>query len=311
MFLDLNQARGCAAPQPQPSPRLDTADARYGVDSEYGRLQSVLLAEPRHLALVPCNSVSIEAGRNGHSTCTISAARQHAGLAAALRGEGVEVRLVPANPGLPDLAFTRDTSLMTPWGLLGLRPGAGHRVREVDAVLAAASAAGIPVLGCVGRGRVEGGDVAILRPGVLLIGISGERTDEEGAAALGEIFSREGWAVITYRFDPQYLHLDTLLCLADRNLAVACTGVLGQPLLSRLEALGIDLVDVGIGDARRLGCNLLSLGDRRVISAGTSPRADRELARRGYAVVPVDVGEFTSCGGGIHCLTMPLKRSAG
>ena len=311
MYLDLAQTRAGADGRVAPRPGAPPSDRSYGVDSEYGRLQSVLLAEPRHLALVPCNSVSIEAGRNGHATCTTSAARQHSGLAAILRDEGVEVRLVPANPGLPDLAFTRDTSLMTPWGLLGLRPGAEHRIPEVDAVLGAASGAGLPILGRVERGRVEGGDVAILRPGVLLIGISGERTDEDGAEALGEIFERKGWEVVTYRFDPRYLHLDTLLCLADRDLAVACTDVLEEPLLNRLEGLGIDLVDVGIEDARKLGCNLLALGEKRVITAGTSPVADRELARRGYRVLPVDVSEFTSCGGGIHCLTMPLKRLPG
>jgi N-dimethylarginine dimethylaminohydrolase len=232
-------------------------------------------------------------------------------LVAALRGEGVEVRLVPADTGLPDLAFTRDTSLMTPWGLLGLRPGAGHRVREVDAALKAARAAGVPVLGRIEHGRIEGGDVAILRPGVLLIGISGERTDEAGAHALGGIFRRKGWKVLTYRFDPHFLHLDTLLCLADRNLAMACTDVLEEDLLGRLGAMGIDLMPVSYKEARRLGCNLLALGDKRVVTAGTCSRIDAELAVRGYRAIAVDLSEFTLCGGGVHCLTMPLRRAAG
>jgi N-dimethylarginine dimethylaminohydrolase len=314
MFMETDQAcssgtmplaapvrtRPAAAPAP-----------RFGVDSEYGPLLSVLLADPRHLALVPCNSVSIEAAREGRSACRERAARQHAGLVAALRGEGVEVRLVPADTGLPDLAFTRDTSLMTPWGLIGLRPGAAHRTREVDVVLESARAAGVPVLGRVEHGRIEGGDVAILRPGVVLIGISGERTDEAGAHALGAIFRRKGWEVLTYRFDPHFLHLDTLLCLADRDLAMACTDVLEDSLLARLSELGIDLIAVGYKEARRLGCNLLALGGKRVVTAGTCSRVDAELAARGYRAIAVDLAEFTLCGGGVHCLTMPLRRAAG
>jgi len=221
------------------------------------------------------------------------------------------VRLFPADTGLPDLAFTRDTSLMTPWGLIGLRPGAAHRGREVDAVLEAARGAGVPVLGRIGHGRIEGGDVAILRPGLLLIGISGERTDEAGAHALGGIFRRKGWTVITHRFDPHFLHLDTLLCLADRNLAMACMDVLEEALLTKLAAFGVDLVPVSYKEARRLGCNLLALGDKRVVTAGTCSRVDAELACRGYRAISVDLSEFAMCGGGVHCLTMPLKRAAG
>ncbi len=299
------------SPRAAPRPAEPSAPAGFGVDSEYGRLASVLLADPRHLALVPCNSVSIEAARNGHKPSLARAARQHSGLVTALRDEGVEVRLIPADTGLPDLAFTRDTSLMTPWGLIGLRPGAGHRAREVDVVLQAARGAGVPVVGRIEHGRIEGGDVAILRPGLVLIGISGERTDEAGAHALGAIFRRRGWKVLTYRFDPHFLHLDTLLCLADRNLAMACTDVLDEGLVGQLEALGIDLMPVGYKEARKLGCNLLSLGDKRVVTAGSCSRIDAQLAGRGYRSIAVDLSEFILCGGGVHCLTMPLQRAAG
>lgn len=313
MFLETIEPRatGSTAAQVIDRRRTSAPESTYGVDSEYGRLDSVLLADPRHLALVPCNSVSREAARGGHQTCTDRAVRQHAGLVAALRDEGVDVRLVPSQPCLPDLAFTRDSSLMTPWGLVGLRPGVPHRVGEVDAVLAAASGAGVPVLGRIEHGRVEGGDVAIIRPGLLLIGISDTRTDEAGAHALGSIFRRKGWQVVTYRFDPHFLHLDTLFCMADRGLALACADVLDETMLARLEAWGIDLMPVAYKEARRLGCNLLSLGQRRVVTTGACTRIDVALASRGYRSIAVDLSEFTACGGGVHCLTMPLGRAAG
>lgn len=108
---------------------------------------------------------------------------------------GANVRNVASVAGLPDLVFTRDTSLMTPWGLIGLRPGAQHRRGEVDVVLRAAEDAGFPVLGRVTEGSVEGGDVCLLRPGHLVIGVSEDRTTATGAKSLGSFFEARGWTV--------------------------------------------------------------------------------------------------------------------
>lgn len=302
---------GTTALQTSTSPLVRTRSPAPLVDSEYGRLESVLLADPRHLALVPCNSVSNQSIREGRSPCSVKATRQHAALVNALRSEGVGVRLVPGDTGLPDLAFTRDTSLMSPWGLIGLRPGAGHRKREVDVVMEAARGAGVPVLGRIEQGRIEGGDVMILRPGTLLIGISGERTDEAGAEALASIFRRKGWAVLKQHIDPEHLHLDTIFCMVDSDFAVACVDVLDDAFIARIEAMGIDLLPVAYKDVRQLGCNLLALGDKRVVTAGTCSRVDAGLAARGYRSIAVDLSEFTMCGGGVHCLTMPLRRAPG
>lgn len=281
------------------------------VDSEHGRLTRVLLGAPDHLAVVPCNSVSRESIRNGLSACADTARRQHAALARALESEGVRVELAPAKPNLPDLAFTRDTSLMTPWGLVGLKPGAWHRSAEVDVVLDAAERAGLPILGRIERGTVEGGDVALVKPGLVVIGVSGGRTDEAGAEALAAIFRARGWRAWIHAFDPHFLHLDTIFCMAGPGLALACTDVLDDDFVDDVRAEGIEVLPVTYKEARRLGCNVLSLGDRRVLTTSSNERVNRELARRGYRPIPLDLSQFTQCGGGVHCLTMPLERRPG
>jgi N-dimethylarginine dimethylaminohydrolase len=151
----------------------------------------------------------------------------------------------------------------------------------------------------------------MIRPGLLAIGVSGERTDEAGADALAAMYRGRGWSVVTCSFDPHFLHLDTQFCMVGERLALACTDVLDDRFIALLGAEGIDLVEVSYKEARRLGCNILSLGDRRVLSAGTAPRVDHALVARGYRVMPIDLGEFVQCGGGVHCLTRPLKRAAG
>ncbi len=297
----------CAPQRQLPWP----AEQSFPVDSEYGRLRRVLVGDPAFLALLPCNSVSEEAIREGRSCCPSRALSQHQALVAAIESEGVQIERIPSRSDLPDLAFTRDSTLMTPWGQIGLRPGAAHRASEVDAALAAIKAAGLPVLCRIEEGHVEGGDLAMIRPGLLVIGVSGCRTDERGAEAVAALFRRQGWEVILYPFDPHFLHLDTIFCMVDSGLALACTDVLDDAFLARLERLGIELIPVTYKEARRLGCNLLSLGSRRVVTSGTCPGADQELARRNYRVIRVELDEFITCGGGVHCLTMPLERDPG
>lgn len=290
-------------PEPIAAPR-----GFVGPDSEYGMLEEVLLASPQNLSIVPCNRVSEDALERGRRSCSIRAGQQHRGLLELLRGAGVKARMVPPMPGLPDLTFTRDTSLMTPWGLVGLRPGAAHRRREVDAVLETARAAGIPILARVDKGSVEGGDVCLLRPGHLVIGVSGNRTTAEGADALGRLFGERGWQVTQTPVDPEHLHLDTHFCVVDRNLALACIEMLDPAFIAQMRGLGIDVVRVHPEEVTTLGCNVLSLGGKRVLSTGSAPRVDQALRARGFAVLTAPLDEFTQCGGGVHCLTMPLKR---
>ena len=281
------------------------------VDSEHGRLTRVLLGGPDHLAVVPCNSVSRETIRKGLSSCGEAARRQHGALVRALEAEGVAVELAPADPDLPDLTFTRDTSLMTPWGVVGLRPGAWHRASEVDVVMNAARDAGMPTLGRIERGRIEGGDIALIKPGLVVIGVSGGRSDEEGAEALAAIFRARGWRAWIHAFDPHFLHLDTIFCMAGEKLALACTDVLDDEFVADIRAEGVEVVPVTYKEARALGCNVLSLGDRRVLTTTSNARVNRELALRGFRPIPLDLSQFTQCGGGVHCLTMPLERSPG
>jgi N-dimethylarginine dimethylaminohydrolase len=248
------------------APPASHSPAKFKVDSEFGVLEAVLLGSPDRLRLVPCNAVSEQSLRCGRATSPTRAASQHRALARSLAAVGVEVHVVPSSPGLPDLAFARDSSFMTPVGTDRPLPGASHRRGEVDAVLRAAAAAGVPILGRIGTGRVEGGDICLLRPGVVAIGISEDRTDRAGAEALGKIFSAAGWETIYTRVDPALLHLDTHFCMLDRGVALGCTQALDGAFLEELARLDIDIIP--------------SSGRSSKPSAATySPSADGGLSR--------------------------------
>jgi arginine deiminase len=286
------------------------APSRWGVDSETERLTDLLLSPPTHLAMVPCNAVTRDSLARGLSSCTASAGAQHRALVSRLEAAGVGCHLVPPRPGLSDLAFTRDSVLMTPWGLVELRPSEPHRRGEAAHLAGALRRLGIESLGAVEEGKVEGGDVCLLRPGLVMIGISGERTDEAGARALGRIFERRGWRALLTRIDPRYLHLDTQFTLVSSDCAMACLEKLEPGFAATMSDLGIELIPATPGEVDRLEANLLSLGDRRIVAPAGETRINRALRRRGFDLIEVEIDQFVRCGGGVHCLTMPLARTA-
>ena len=283
--------------------------AQTGIFSETDPLTEVLLCRPTYLEAVPCCSVTRESLCDGFQPSIVEATRQHMMLEAKLEANGVATRLLVPQPGMPDMCFTRDAAVMTPWGLLGLNPSTAHRRMEAAEMLLFARNAKLPTLGSIEIGNVEGGDVCIVRDGLLIVGWSGERTSQRGAEAVCELFAAAGWRTMTYRFDPHFLHFDTQFCMVDDDLALACVDVLHDDLLRALEAEGIELIAVNYKEARQLGCNLLALGNRRVIASASNRRVASELGRRGVHVDMVDVSQFERCGGGIHCLTMPIARA--
>ena len=207
------------------------------------------------------------------------------------------------------MCFTRDALLTTPWGLLALRPAAQHRQPEADHALAMVRRLGAPLAARIRRGTAEGGDIAIIRPGLVIIGCSGERTDEEGAESVAEIFRSQGWDALIYRFDPHFLHLDTQFSMVAEGLALACTDVLDDRFLDDLHRLGIETVPVSYKEARSLGCNVLALGGGHILSSADNGRVNAVLEKRGFTVEPLAIDQFTQCGGGLHCMTMPLART--
>lgn len=280
----------------------------WGVATETGELTDVLLCAPAFLELVPCNSVSRESIARGLFASPALAARQHQALAAALERNGVRCHFVPPSAGLADLCFTRDAVLMSPWGLIELRPAAPHRRAEPGHVARSAAALGVPHLDRILEGSIEGGDICLLREGLLLIGHSGDRTDARGARAVGALFERRGWEVIHARFDRRYLHLDTLFTMVSDDCAVASIGALEDDFLAHLGRIGIGIIPASADEVGGLGANLLSLGQGRLVAPARNERLNAILTGCGFEVIALDLDQFTRCGGGAHCLTMPLAR---
>ncbi len=240
-----------------------------------------------------------------------AAAGHHRQIVETMEAAGVRVHLAPPRSGLYDFPFARDPALMTPWGLLELRMGDHHRRTETAYAHRIALDWGIPIIGMLDGGLVEGGDVCVARPGLAIIGYSGDRTTFAGANALAQLFESRGWRAILHPFHPRYLHLDTFFTMVGKDEAVGCLDLLEPWFVRELDGLGVRIIPATLEEVGLLGANLVSLGDRRVISPSRNRRVNAELERRGYGVLEVEIEEFARHGGGIHCLTLPLARDPG
>ena len=277
----------------------------WHIASETGVLTDVLLCRPDHYRWIDTNAVAHGTLSAGTVLDAAALVRQYDGLVAALTDAGVACHWLTPEPQLPYQVYTRDSSQTTPWGPVLTQLRIPQRRGEYAAVLAFH---GSDFWHHASAGTCEGGDIHIIRPGLLLIGHSGVRTDQAGAEQFAGWFRAQGWEVRLQAFAEHFLHLDVLFCMATDSLAVACLDVLGEEFAAWADAHGIAIVPASYAEVMAMSCNLLALGDNRVISPAHSVRINAELRARGVTVIDPPLDLFAAGGGSVHCLTMPLAR---
>ena len=171
---------------------------------------------------------------------------------------------------------------------------------------------------------LEGGDVLVASPEVVLVGVS-ERTNSRGFERLAEYLRREATQfrhliMVALPARRSYMHLDTVFTLIDRGTCLAylpvvapggpdsahvyyvdleapeLTFTLRPSLLKALAGVGIDLEVVpcgGTGDAIDQqreqwtdGANAFALAPGVIVLYRLNRKTLEELARRGWRVLP-------------------------
>ena len=298
------------------SPRLasmrdDMAEAwgEWGVSSECGRLHAVLLRRPGPEldAIEDFDAVQMRAGLDPDL-----ARRQHDALAAAYRACGVEVHYVERGRiDKPNSMFVRDLMLMTPEGAIVTRPASTVRAGEERLVAEALARAGVPILMTVhGGGTFEGADVAWVDRDLCFLA-EGLRTNEEGANQVERMLREIGVRdVVRVGLPYGAMHLDGLLSLVDRDLAVVWPRRTPFKVVQTLRARGFRFIEVE-DEAETQTCLpmngvAVAPGEIVVPAGGTTMLA--RYAEAGVVCHVVEVGELIKAGGGIHCMTGFLKR---
>ncbi len=290
-------------------PDAQTKIAEWGVANEYGNLTDVLLCAPDNFKWLPASSISKGTLQQGLTFDAQLAQRQHRELVQAYEDAGVRCHFLEPDPALPYQVYARDSSFMTPYGAVVTQMSQWWRRGEYAPVIRFYQSTGIPIFNMVTAGSFEGGDFDVIGPECVLIGHSEERTQERSARQVASWFEDKGWEVRLAPIAEHYVHIDLMVCMLAEKLAAVCLETTEEGIVDWLEGKGIEIVPVSFRDTMKLGCNVISLGDDRVISTAESKDLNARLRAQGFEVYDPDVTMFTLGGGGVHCMGMPLNRS--
>jgi arginine deiminase len=250
---------------------------------------------------------------------------------------------------LPNLVFSRDTCVWIGDSVAVTSPQGRRQEAELAAIVFAHHPmfAGTKRLYEPGHELLAGGDVLLLAPGVVAIGI-GAQTSPAGMERLARQVLDTGFAhtVLAVLTDPAIAEcLDTQCTLAGPDTVVMRPSVayslvartitahgeglrLSHPrpfLEAAADAMGLDrlrIVETGLGPGRTgppgaLGGpagqwddagNLLALGPGTVVSYERSALTNARLEAAGIEVIRVPGGELVGCRGGPRAICCPVGR---
>lgn len=280
----------------------------WGVNSEYGRLSDVLLCRPDYFRWLPTSSISKATLRSGAKFDRQLAMRQHREMAQAYESAGVRCHYLEPEEALPYQVYARDSSFMTPYGAVVTQMHQWWRRGEYAPVIRFYRASGIPIFNMVTAAAFEGGDFDVIEPGAALIGYCGERTQEPAAIQVAGWLAAKGWEVKLAPIAEHYVHIDLMVCMLAPKLAAVCLETTDDWIVDWLKSKKIELVPVDYSDTMALGCNVMALGDERILSTAQSKNLNARLRAMGFTVYDPDIGMFTQGGGGVHCMAQPLRR---
>ena len=107
------------------------------------------------------------------------------------------------------------------------------------------------------------------------------------------------------------LHLMSLISVLDNDARVALVDLawLAVQTVELLRARSFTLIEIDTAERDSLACNVVSLGDKRLIALEESPKTIARMRDAGFDVRTFPGSELCDNGsGGPTCLTRPIRR---
>ena len=282
--------------------------SEWGCNSEYGNLTDVLLGPADNYKWLPTSSISKATLKRGDAFDHQLAMKQHREMVDAYESAGVKVHWLEPDEQLPYQVYARDSSFMTPYGAVVTHMAQWWRRGEYGPVVRFYMEKGIPIYDMVTAGSFEGGDFDIIEPGCVLIGWCGERTQEQSANQVRKWFEKEGWEVRIAPIAEHYVHIDLMVCMLAEKLCAVCPDTTDPEIMAWLKSKKIELVEVNYQDTMALACNVMSLGNDKILAPAHAKDLNAKLRAHGFEVLDPEVDVFTRGGGGVHCMAQALRR---
>ncbi len=227
-------------------------------------------------------------GRPSYSLIT----QQHYAYRQALLSLGLDVIVLPAEPGYPDAYFVEDPAIVTPKIAVITRPGAPSR-RGEEISLEPFLEYYRPLFHIQPPGTLEGGDVLMVG-NHFFIGLS-ERTNEAGAAQLANFLSGAGHTSETIRVSGG-LHLKSDVNYAGKNTLLITKSLVDHPAFSSYGKVLID-------DDEAYAANSLWVNDTLIMPKGF-PKTHARLVQMGMTILELEVSEVQKMDGGLTCMSL-------
>ena len=306
----------------------DTILRLFNGHSMVGKLECVLVCSPRTAGWNQPERAARWRELGFHHPPDFNTAQaQHEEMCRQLEAAGAEV--VESPPALDlslDAVYAHDALFPTDFGLIVMRPGKANRVPEGKHQRSFCSLLGnaIPFMSpdpnffmttkIVPPGTTEAGDMIWLDEKTLLIG-HGYRTNAAGIAQMRDLLAPREVQVLSaplpYGPGPSAcLHLMSLISLLDERTALVDLPWLAVETVELLKSRGYHFVEIDYSERETLACNVLSLGERRLLALEENRKTNQKLRDTGFHVSTFPGSELCINGsGGPTCLTRPLQRS--
>lgn len=275
--------------------------SKVSCSSEYDRLLKVILCQPQYMTIREVINETQEHFKNENIHIEL-AMKQHKQFVETLRNHGVEVILLPSLKKYPEQVFTRDIGFTIGQKVFVAEMASNIRQGEEELLKQWLEKEKIP-FDNLKKDHIEGGDIIIDR-NTIYAGVS-NRTNKKSIQHLQTLLPQ--YEVIPIPFTEKYLHLDCVFNILSPNEGLIFPGVINEKEADLL-ASRYDLIEVTEEEQFTLGTNVLSIGNKKVLSLPINEKVNKELQKRGYEVIEVDITEIIKSGGSFRCCTLPILR---
>ena len=154
----------------------------------------------------------------------------------------------------------------------------------------------------------EGGDIMVLPGKKVLMGESGQASDEFGEEILKRFLDTIGYELFTVKLHPNMLHLDCCLSLIGPDLLFYCPETILSDLPPEIENMP-NKVETTLLEAQRLANNCVVIDSNTVVlDMGLKDKQGKEIEALGKTVEYIDFSAHNPLGGGLRCKTGILSR---
>jgi N-dimethylarginine dimethylaminohydrolase len=270
--------------------------------TEYDTLKRVILCQPQYMTIRDVINETQKHFQN-EGIHIERALEQHEKFVQTLRGNGVEVILLPYHKKYPEQVFTRDIGFTLGEIVFVADMASDVRQGEENVLRQWLEDEGFSYYNIVGD-NIEGGDV-IIDGKTIYVGLS-NRTNQKAADHLQRILS--SFEVKAIPFKERYLHLDCVFNVVSPEIALIYPEALTEEDM-KVFGSRYELIEVSKEEQFTLGTNVLSIGNKRILSLPVNKDVNKQLRNRGFEVIEVDITEIIKSGGSFRCCTLPILRT--